>query len=125
MTDMATELSSVTLDISLVSMFIGMILWVVFGQVTVRKLRNNPATKDRLGIEFYSGWDILVVAQTISLPRGYVRLRDKNPFTIPPKADLLYTHTTKFDRLLGRIFYWTLITAVFSVFLSVLFSWLG
>lgn len=44
-----------------VSMVVG-ILYVAFGQITVRKLRKTPATKDKLGVEFASGWDILNVA---------------------------------------------------------------
>ena len=37
---------------------ISMVLYVIFGQVTVRKLRKNPETKHELGVEFASGWDI-------------------------------------------------------------------
>ena len=40
--------------ISIFFIIISAILYVIFGQVTVRKLRKNPNTKDELGIEFAS-----------------------------------------------------------------------
>jgi len=55
--------------ISAAAAFIGCILFVIFGQVTVRKLRNNPETRHELGMEFASGWDITNVAQALSLPK--------------------------------------------------------
>lgn len=48
--------------------FITSVLFVIFGQVTVRKLRKNPETRHELGIGFASGWDITNVAQALSLP---------------------------------------------------------
>ncbi len=56
------------LSVILAVVFISAVLFVIFGQVTVRKLRKNPETKYELGIEFTSGWDILNVAQALSLP---------------------------------------------------------
>ena len=87
---------------------VGITLYVVFGQVTVRKLRKNPATKDHLGIEFASGWDILNVAQALSLPRKLVQKMESNPFPfLVANSELLYKHTSKLDRFLARLFYWT------------------
>ena len=51
-------------------MFVTCILYVLFGQITVRKLRNNPKTKDALGLEYASGWDIINVAQALAFPRS-------------------------------------------------------
>ena len=48
--------------------FLTIVLYVIFGQVTVRELRKNPETKEKLGIEFVSGWDILNVAGALSTP---------------------------------------------------------
>ena len=45
--------------IFLVGCLLSAVLYVVFGQVTVRKLRKNPNTKELLGMEFISGWDII------------------------------------------------------------------
>ena len=58
--------------ILIMSSIISGILYVVFGQMTVRKLRKNPKTKDILGLEVISGWDIINVAQAFSLPRRWL-----------------------------------------------------
>jgi hypothetical protein len=81
------------------------ILYVIFGQVTVRKLRKNPETKDALGIEFVSGWDILNVAQALGLPKKYALWRKKAALgMLRADADVLYRHTNKLDRILARVF---------------------
>lgn len=86
--------------------FITSILFVVFGQVTVRKLRKNPETKDHLGLEFVSGWDILNVAKALALPKWLSDKLEGTPlFFLYADSDLLYKHTTKFDRILARVFY--------------------
>ncbi len=43
------------LSVILATTFIACILFVIFGQVTVRKLRKNPEKKQALGIEFVGG----------------------------------------------------------------------
>jgi len=53
-----------------ICMFLTAILYVIFGQVTVKKLRKNPKTKDALGLEYVSGWDIINVAQALAIPRS-------------------------------------------------------
>ena len=84
---------------------ISLILCVIFGQVTVRKLRKNPETKDELGMEFVSGWDIFNVAWALTLPIKYVRRSKKGLFGIlRADVDLLHKHTTRFDRILARVF---------------------
>jgi len=83
--------------------FIGCILFVIFGQVTVRKLRKNPETKQALGIEFTSGWDILNVAQALSLS-AVLEKRLKNR-AFHANTDLLHKHTTVFDRVLAQMFF--------------------
>ena len=57
---------------------IGMILFVIFGQVTVRKLRKNPETRDRLGVSLVSGWDIVNVAGALALPRVITERKAKS-----------------------------------------------
>lgn len=63
----------VIFGIALASLLFSAFLFVVFGQVTVRKLRKKPETKNALGLSFFSGWDIINVAQTLSLPRFIVK----------------------------------------------------
>ena len=55
------------------------VLFIIFGQVTVRKFRKNPAMKHELGVEFLSGWDIFNVAQALSMPRSLLRIFETPP----------------------------------------------
>jgi len=99
---------TLTLGILLCGLLISMILFVLFGQITVKKLRKNPATKHELGMEFVSGWDILNVAQSLALPLKLVRKFRESPLSyLSSNPDLLIQHTSKFDRILASIFYWT------------------
>ncbi len=84
---------------------LSLFLYVVFGQITVRKLRKNPKSKDQLGMEFVRGWDILNVAGALSLPRWInLKLRETPLSFMYADADLLDKHTNWFDRVLAIIF---------------------
>ena len=101
-------------------MVISAALLVLFGQITVRKLRKNPETKDNLGISLASGWDIINVASALCAPKCYRERVKKSPMAVfSADYDLLYKHTTLFDRILGRAF-WGL--AVGSTFFLILFG---
>ena len=102
--------------------FVTMILFVLFGQVTVRKLRKNPQTKHELGVEFVSGWDIINVAQALAIPKSIIRKFKRSQLSaLYADADLLYKHTNKFDRVLGIIFYWLLmLSGLFGIILVLL-----
>jgi hypothetical protein len=92
------------LGISVLFMFIAALVYVVFGQVTVRKLRKNPATRDNLGLEFASGWDILNVAGALSRPKWLSeRVRKSTLACTAADERPLYAHTNKFDRFLARL----------------------
>jgi len=104
---------STLLAIPFVVGLIACILFVIFGQVTVRKLRKNPETKYELGIEFTSGWDILNVAQALSLP-AVLEKRLKNR-ALHANTDLLYKHTTIFDRVLAQMFFWSWMSSAFGL----------
>lgn len=107
-------------------MFLACILYVVFGQVTVRKLRKNPNTKDALGVELASGWDIINVAQVFSLPRSWTKKIEQSKFSFMyANASVLYENTNKFDRALGFIFYWLLTISGLSGALLVLLDTCG
>ena len=102
------------------------ILYLAFGQITVRKLRNNPKTKDLLGVEYASGWDIINVAQAFSLPRSWTRKIEKSKFSFMyANATVLYENTTKFDQVLGFVFYWVLTITGLSGALLVLLNYFG
>ncbi|MCF6211367.1 MAG: hypothetical protein L3J88_06610 [Gammaproteobacteria bacterium] len=104
--------------------FISCILFVIFGQVTVRKLRKNPETKRALGIEFASGWDILNVAQALSLPKSVAQRIRRNSMGFEADPDLLYKYTTVFDRVLARVFYTLFALSGFALILLMVLDWI-
>ncbi len=109
--------------------FIGCILFVIFGLVTVRKLRKNPETKHALGIEFASGWDILNVAGALSLSKVVARRLRRNSESMglgfEADPDVLYKHTTVFDRVLARMFFWSWVFSGSGLLILMVLNWLG
>ncbi len=100
------DLLEILVSLIMLFTFISAILFVIFGQVTVRKLRKNHETKDYLGVEFASGWDILNVAQALSIPKCIKEKFKQSKFSFFfADTDLIYKHTNKLDRFLARIFY--------------------
>lgn len=95
---------------------IACILYVLFGQITVRKLRKNPETKNALGLEYASGWDIINVAQALAFPKTWSKKLEDSPLAfMHAKASVLHAHTSKFDRFLGALFYWLLMISGLSL----------
>ena len=104
--------AEIIIGIMIAIAFVTMVLFILFGQITVRKLRKNPATKDELGIEFVSGWDIINVAQALAMPTSIIRkFKDTKLSFLYANADLLIKHTNKFDRFLAFLFYWLLMSS--------------
>lgn len=107
-------------------MLVACILYVLFGQITVRKLRKNPETQHALGAEFISGWSIINVAQALALPRPISRkLKGGQLGCLEADPDLLKKHTNAFDRLLAAIFYWVLMGSGLSGILLLILNALG
>ena len=103
--------------------FIALIIFVVFGQVTVRRLRKNPVTRDQLGIEFVSGLDILNVAGALAVPRWLnKRLRNTPLSYLYANADILKKHTNALDRVLAVLLYWMFISAVIAILILTILS---
>lgn len=126
MSHVAAQLSSVLLYLTVPGLVVSGILYVSFGEVTVRKLRKVSELKNLLGIEFVSGGDIVNVAQTLAWPRSFMRRRDKGRYSfLHANSEAVYSHTTKLDRILGRLFYWTMIFTVACAFASMVLSWLA
>ena len=98
------------------------VLFVIFGQVTVRKLRKNPETKQALGIDFANGWDILNVAQALSLPAVLEKKLKNRAFHA--NADLLYKHTTVFDRVLAQMFFWSWAFSGTGLIILMVLNWI-
>ncbi len=107
-------------------MLLALILYVIFGQVTVRKLRKNPDTKNALGVEFASGWDIINVAQALSIPRAWSRKLEGSPLSaLYANSEYLHKNTTRFDRLLDAIFYWLFTFSGLAMIVLVILDGLG
>ncbi|PIE44039.1 MAG: hypothetical protein CSA50_02340 [Gammaproteobacteria bacterium] len=107
-------------------MFIACFLYVVFGQVTVRRLRKNLKTKDALGLEFVSGWDIINVAQALAFPTSWInKLEESRISFLYANAKILRENTTRLDRILGSVFYWTMMLSGLAGALLVLLNSLG
>lgn len=107
-------------------LLLALILYVLFGQITVRKLRKNPKTKAALGVEFASGWDIINVAQALAIPKSWARKLKKSPLSaLYADVDLLYEYTNKFDRVLAFIFYWLFMSSVGFGLLLILLNVIG
>ncbi|UTA48658.1 hypothetical protein L1F30_03725 [Simiduia sp. 21SJ11W-1] len=101
-------LFSKLLAFSVLLMLIALILFVLFGQITVRRLRKTEETKNALGCEFASGWDILNAAQALALPRYITDKLAQSPLSgLYADRDLLEKHTSTFDRGLAKIFWYT------------------
>ena len=106
--------------------FIVLILYVAFGQTTVRKLRKNPKTKNALGTEFASGWDIINVAQALALPRSWTKKLQSSPIAyLYANTAILLENTSKFDRIFAVIFYWLFVFSGFSLIMLATLSSLG
>lgn len=92
--------------IGLSSGFVSWILFVVFGQLTVRKLRKNSALKEKLGFEFINGYDIFNVASALTAPKWFRDKFHKSQLSfLAADYQALYENTTLLDRVLGRTFW--------------------
>lgn len=118
-----SEFESLMFSFGLAGCFISMIFYIIFGQVTVKRLRKNSETKNILGIEYASGWDIINVAQALSIPRSWRRKLETSPLSaLYANSEILYKHTTKIDRVLAAIFYWLLTLSGTIMILLVIFD---
>jgi hypothetical protein len=118
--------STLMLGFLLLGALLSMVLFVLFGQITVKKLRNNPLTKNELGVELVSGWDIINVAQSLSLPMSLInKFRKTRLSFLYSNVDLLIIHTNKFDRILAALFYWVLTVTGLSTILWACLDTLG
>lgn len=102
------------------------VLFVIFGRITARKLRKNPDTKAQLGIELVSGWDILNVAAALSRPKWLSERFKKSGLSyLTANSDILYNHTTPFDRILARVFWYTYVASGTGMILVLILNLFG
>jgi len=119
------SLRAMLVSILIAFVFMVMVFFVLFGQITVRKLRKNPKTKRALGVEFISGWDILNVAQALALPKSVAQKIRRSSMGIEADPDSLYRYTTVFDRVLARMFYVLFVLSGTGGVALVVLNWLG
>ena len=101
-------------------------LHILFGFIVMPKLRKNPEIKDKLGMEFVSGWDTFNVAQALSTPRAWSKRLEATPLGfLNADSEVLFKHTTLFDRILARFFWGLLIFSVFCMLLLTALHLLG
>ena len=107
---------------------VALVLQIIFSNVTVRRLRKNSETKDALGAEFFSGMDALNVVRALCFSRSRNREARKGMASfLVADADLIYKHTSKKERVFGRVLATAYLVACGSLALLVLFdqfSWL-
>jgi hypothetical protein len=90
-------------------------LFLIFAQVTVRKLEKNPVTKHALGAEFVSGQRIVHAACALVLPLWYFRRARQNPMSIiNANAELVRQYTNGVDKFLAHLFFWPFVTTGFG-----------
>jgi hypothetical protein len=120
------DLEQMIFALSLAGCILCAILYVIFGQITVRKLRKNPKTKSALGSELVSGWDILNVAKAMALPNSWTK-RFENSFlsSMYANSKLILEHTNKLDRLLGVLFFWLWLVSGTTMILLVVLKNIG
>lgn len=120
------SLFSQLLGINALFVFFGLVLYVVFGQITVKRLRKDPATKQALGLGFASGWDIINVAQAISLPRAITKKLESSAIsTMYANSAVLRQHTTRAERILAAVFYYVFTLSSLSMIILVAMNGLG
>lgn len=117
------SLASIIAGCAFAALLIAWILFIVFGQVTVRKLRKNPETMHELGVELASGWDIFNVAQALTLPKSWTDRMAKSRLSfMEANAQLLRQHTTQLDRILARCFYILFVSSGVTMFIALIFT---
>lgn len=114
-----TSIKTLVFLLCFVGILIGFLLFILFSQTTVKKLRKNTNTKDALGLEVLSGWDILNVAWALGMPRFLSEKLEKSSLSIlHAKTSLIYENTTKLDRTLARLIFWTHVSFTSSMFIA-------
>lgn len=107
------DLELMLFSISCLLLLTAWLLFILFGQLTARKLRKNQATKEALGLELMSGWEIFNIAEALVLPRRWSkRLSQRRMSSAFANAELIRQHTNRFDRFLGRSFVVLLVTSI-------------
>ena len=117
---------SYLLGIAFIPGLFSLLVFVIFGQTTVRKLKKIPELRNHLGMEFMSGWNILNIAQALATPRKIHKRLENSPVSfLHANSGLLRKHTNRFDQLLAVVFFWPFMFSGLSMAFLVLLKSLG
>lgn len=117
---------SFLLGLAFIPGLFSLVIFVVFGQTTVRKLRKIPEISNNIGMEFMSGWDILNIAQALATPRSIHKILENSPVSfLHANSDLLKKYTNHFDHALAAVFFWPFMFSGLSMALLVLLKSIG
>lgn len=90
-------------------------LVIALGRITLPRLRANPETRERLGLEWTPRWDIFNVAMSLSWPAVLIRPIDRYAEPdVHAHSELLRAHTRRIDRVLARACYAAQLLCVLS-----------
>ena len=96
--------------ILLIASVLTLMFWIeylVFAQVTVRKLEKNHKLKNELGAELLSGWRIFNVARALAMPTKIFRILQSGPLgVLQANSKLIQEHTNQLDRVLAFSLFW-------------------
>ena len=106
-------------DAAFLGMLFSIFLLVAFGLITVRKLRKIPEVKSSFSSGFFGSSEVISVATSLAIPKSLTKNLGKGRFSLLfTTRDILYEHTTRFDRYLGRVAYWLFVASLLCMFLS-------
>lgn len=117
---------SYLLGLAFIPGFFSLIVFIIFGQITVRKLRKVPTLENEMGMEFMSGWNILNIAQALATPRKIHKLLENSPVSfLHANSDLLKKHANQLDHILAIVFFWPFMFSGLSMAFLVLLKSIG
>ena len=91
----------------------------VFGCITVRRLRRNPALRDLLGWQPLPGFATLNASFALSASRSLVRMLEISPLrALSADPAALHRHTAPWERRLARFAWRSLLLSVVMAFAS-------
>jgi branched-subunit amino acid permease len=125
MDGIAMRPETIFLGITLMGLIGSGILFVFFGQKTMRKLRKNPKTKHSLGIEFVSGYDTVNVMAALTFPKLTNKLKNSPFSAFDADAELVKRYTTRFDRIVAIITVTLLSSSVMGIFVLMFLDKIG
>lgn len=93
----------------LLSSIFSWVLFIIFGRVTVSRLRKDPKSSSNLGFQLFSGQDVLNVAQAIALPRSLTRKMSSGSWgALRVDPDIVEELISPLERRLAKVMFWSI-----------------